>query len=410
MKNQRSSLWVLYFAMMTVGMGQTVIFAVLPMLGRELALDQITLQLGSWLWQSKELAITSLSALTALTFSLVSPFWGRLSDRIGRKPVIVLGLFGYTLGVSLFNGVAYLGLQGALLGFSLYALLLLTRIIHASVMSAAFPAASAYVVDVSDQQQRTQGLSRLSAAMQLGVMCGPSLAYLVTVSYLTPFMVQALLTALAGCAVLYFLPTPTTKPVQSIKASTKKLQLWDSRYRFYIVVALATYSCLGMVQQTLGFYFQDILQIPAIEAAKQYSFAMIFSSAAMMFAQLVLVQRLPYSPHQFIFMGLPFLVLGFLCLSIAQHANYLYLGMALFGLAMGFCGPSFAAAASYSVEAHEQGALAGLIGSVAGMGFVIGPIVGGVLYALHSSYPYLAATSIASILLMSLLWHNKSAA
>ena len=97
--------------MLSVGMGQSIIFAVLPMLGRELKLHELQLQLPflHLSIEPKELAITSLSALTALTFSLISPFWGRMSDRYGCKPVIVVGLLGYTLGMALFSGVAYAG-------------------------------------------------------------------------------------------------------------------------------------------------------------------------------------------------------------------------------------------------------------------------------------------------------------
>src|SRR5690625_7331933 len=70
---------VLYLSMVAVGMGQTVVFAILPMLGRELGLQELVLPLpGGGGWQPRELAITAMSALTALTFSLVAPFWGQI--------------------------------------------------------------------------------------------------------------------------------------------------------------------------------------------------------------------------------------------------------------------------------------------------------------------------------------------
>ena len=397
--------WVLYLAMLSVGMGQTVIFAVMPMLGRELGLDQIIFHLPFGIeYQAKELAITALSALTALTFSLISPLWGRLSDRFGRKPIIIIGLLGYTFGVSIFNAAAYAGLTAILNGGLLYLLLLITRIIHASVMSAAFPAASAYIVDVTPAEKRTQGLSKLSAAMQMGVMLGPILAYLVVYSYLMPFVVQSLFTLIAAVLVLLFLPKKQQEKNNAVYVPTKKLRFLDPRYRFFLIQALSIYIGMGMVQQTLGFYFQDVLHISGLEAAKLYSLAMIISSAAMLFAQLILVQRLKLAPQQFILLGLPFFVIGYLLLALANSAMPLYAGMALFGFAMGCCGPSLSAAASLTVNNTEQGALAGLIGSIAGMGFVIGPLLGGFLYALNSSLPYLAATAIAVTLLIFVLF------
>lgn len=416
--HQHNSPWILYLAMLTVGMGQTVIFAVMPMLGRELALDKLLFSLpGGFTLQPKELTITALSALTALTFSLISPFWGRLSDRVGRKPVIIIGLLGYTLGVTLFNAAAYAGLIAIITGSTLYAWLLITRIIHASVMSAAFPAASAYVVDNTPIAKRTQGLSKLSAAMQLGVMIGPALAYLVSYSYLMPFFVQSLFTLCAAALVFAFLPkspatdTSTTHTdTFSAKLPAKlptKLHFWDPRYRLYLIQALAVYICMGMVQQTLGFYFQDVLHIDGPQAARQYSMAMVMSSAAMLFTQLILVQTLNFSPQRYIKMGVPFFIAGFALITLAQSQATLIAGMGLFGIGMGFCGPSFSAAASLTVSGQEQGALAGLIGSVAGLGFVIGPLLGGFLYAINTSYPYACATLIAIGLLVLVLTTGK---
>ncbi|NRB42457.1 MAG: MFS transporter [Pseudomonadales bacterium] len=268
----------------------------------------------------------------------------------------------------------------------------------------------AYIVDITPPDQRTQGLSKLSAAMQMGVMLGPVLAYLVTFSYLMPFLVQSLITLFAAIMVFIFLPrspvTPAAKMAQTQDAKAQapaKLRFLDGRYSFFLIQALAVYICMGMVQQTLGFYFQDTLHIDGAEAAKLYSFSMIASAAAMLFAQLVLVQRLKLSPQQFILLGLPLFVIGFMVLALAQNGWMLYAGMAFFGFGMGCCGPSFSAAASLTVEPHEQGALAGLIGSLVGMGFVIGPILGGFLYAIDSSFPYLAATALtATVLLWSI--------
>ena len=116
--------YVLYLAMLSVGMGQTVIYAVMPALGRELGLDTIQLWLPFFeqSWQPGKLAITSLSAMTALVFALVAPYWGRRSDSLGRKSVILIGLRGYTFGTLLFNVVAYAGFQGLITGGMLWLL------------------------------------------------------------------------------------------------------------------------------------------------------------------------------------------------------------------------------------------------------------------------------------------------
>ncbi len=397
---QLSAPALLCLAMISVGMGQSVIFAVLPMLGRELGLDQLMLSIPftNISYQPKELAITALSALTALTFSLVSPFWGRLSDRVGRKPIIVLGLLGYTAGMLLFSAAAWLGLQGVVTGLWLYALLLITRLMHSSVMSASFPASSAFMVDVSPVAQRAKALGRMAAFMQIGVMCGPVLAYLILYGYLVPFVAQALIAGLAGVMILLLFPynKPEASPVKRAK-----LRYLGGEYRTYLALALLFYIAMGMVQQTLGFYFQDVLQLDRLDAAKAFAFAMMFSSASMLLAQFGVVQRFTMSAQNLIRLGFPFACAGFFILALASNQLSLIIGMALFGFAMGLVGPSITAAASVTVDAKDQGALAGLVGAVAGFGFVIGPLLGGFLYSLSLHLPYYLA---ALMLLLAGAW------
>lgn len=198
---------ILYVAMVAVGMGQSVVFAVLPMLGRELGLQELTFSIpGLGSWQPRELAITALSALTALTFSLVAPFWGRRADVWGRRTVMMIGMLGYSVGTLLFNGMAYVGLLGLLGGSVLYGLLVLTRVAHASVMSATHPAASAYMVDITSIDQRTRGMGKMAAANQIGVMVGPALAWFAFISLLAPLYLQAIITLLTAAAIWFLLP------------------------------------------------------------------------------------------------------------------------------------------------------------------------------------------------------------
>ncbi len=109
----RQQLAVLILALMATGMGQSLVFAILAPLGREVHL--------------RELQITSIIAVSALIFGLAAPRWGRTSDRIGRKPVIITGLVGYAVGTVCFASVFYAGLAGLLGGAALYGVLMVTR-------------------------------------------------------------------------------------------------------------------------------------------------------------------------------------------------------------------------------------------------------------------------------------------
>ena len=107
----------LFASVAAVGFAQTVLFAILAPLGREVGL--VEMQIG---------AIISASSLTVF---LASPMWGRTSDRWGRKKVILVGLFGYSVGSTLFAGVFQIALWGLLVPMAAFIGLTLARISNA---------------------------------------------------------------------------------------------------------------------------------------------------------------------------------------------------------------------------------------------------------------------------------------
>ena len=121
-------------SLMATSIGQSLVFAILPPLGREVNLS--------------ELQITSIIAVSALIFSIASPRWGRLSDKVGRKPIIITGLIGYTIGSVIFTTVFYAGLTGVLSGLTLYVVLLVARCSQSVIMAATSPSAAAYAADL----------------------------------------------------------------------------------------------------------------------------------------------------------------------------------------------------------------------------------------------------------------------
>ena len=149
MPNQlsRQHFTVLIACLMATSIGQSLVFAILPPLGREVNLG--------------ELQITSIIAVSALVFSVASPRWGRLSDRVGRKPIIITGLLGYTVGTVLFSSVFLAGLKGILGGVTLYFVLLLARCCQSVIMAATSPSAAAYTADHTTPAQRTGAMAKL---------------------------------------------------------------------------------------------------------------------------------------------------------------------------------------------------------------------------------------------------------
>ena len=242
---------ILLISLVVVGMGFTVLFPILAPVGREMGLT--------------EFQITAIIGASSITVFLASPRWGRLSDRLGRKAVILIGLFGFAFGTFLFNGVIYLGLSAAITGTTLFAALVASRMVHAAVMSATMPAANAFMADITSAANRTKGMGAAGAANNLGSMLGPAVAALAVFSLLMPLWVMAALAFLNGLFLWRFLPEPPRHNAPRLGA---KMRYRDPRIFPFIIVGVTMFSGMALVQQTMGFRFQDALNLSATETAQ----------------------------------------------------------------------------------------------------------------------------------------------
>ena len=267
---------ILLTTLVVVGMGFTVLFPILAPVGREMGLT--------------EFQITAIIGASSITVFLASPRWGRLSDRLGRKAVILIGLFGFAFGTFLFNGVIYLGLSAAITGTTLFAALVASRMVHAAVMSAAMPAANAFMADITSPENRTRGMGAAGAA-----------------------------TASAPCWGLRWRPWRSSPPHASVGNGGPGLLEWPfplavssraaapqcprlgakMRYRDrafpFIIVGVTMFSGMALVQQTMGFRFQDALNLSATDTAQAVGLGMMLAAASLL-AQGVVVQRLSLAP------------------------------------------------------------------------------------------------------------------
>jgi MFS family permease len=382
----------LLVSLVSVGMGFTVLFPVLAPLGREIGLSEVQ--------------ITSIIAASSLTVFLISPIWGRMSDVWGRKRVMLIGLFGFSAGTALFNSVLYAGLSGVLIGWTLFACLVVTRMMHAAVMSASMPAANAYMADITDSATRAKGMGAAGAASNLGSIMGPAVSALAVFSLLLPLWTMAVVALLNGLFVWRFLPEPPrhNKPVKM-----PRMKYTDRRILPFMVVGVLMFSGMGMVQQTMGFRFQDVLELNAGDTAKVFGIAMMLSAVSSLIAQGVIVQRLNIAPFNLLKLAMPLLIVAFTIMAIADSQLWLSIAMMFQGFGMGLAGPGFMAGASLAVSPREQGAVAGVAGASGPLGFTIGPLVGGLLYQLEPALPYACAAGVYTLLLLSMPWLGRRA-
>jgi MFS family permease len=381
---------ILLISLVVVGMGFTVLFPILAPVGREMGLT--------------EFQITAIIGASSITVFLASPRWGRLSDRLGRKPVILIGLFGFAFGTFLFNGVIYLGLSAALTGTVLFAALVASRMVHAAVMSATMPAANAFMADITSAANRTKGMGAAGAANNLGSMLGPAVAALAVFSLLMPLWVMAALAFLNGLFIWRFLPEP---PRHNAPRLGQKMRYRDPRIFPFIIVGVTMFSGMALVQQTMGFRFQDALNLSATETAQAVGLGMMLSAGASLLAQGVVVQRLSLPPFTLLRVAMPLLFIAFATMALTESQWVLTAAMMVQGFGMGLAGPGFMAGASLAVSAEEQGAVAGVAGSCGPLGFAIGPMLGGALYQLQPTLPYAVAAGVYVVLFLSMGWLGR---
>src|SRR5262245_46711321 len=269
----------LLISLVSQGMGFTVLFPVLAPLGRQIGLSEIQ--------------ITTIIACSSVTMFFAAPIWGRSSDRWGRKRVLLIGLFGFTLGTVLFNSVLYAGLAGLLTGGALFGALVAARVTHAAMMSATMPSSNAYMADITDAANRTKGMGAAGAANNIGSILGPAVAGLAVYSMMLPLWVMAAVALLNGLFVWRVLPEP---PRHVAPSRTPRMKYTDRRILPFVIVGVLMFSGNALVQQTMGFRIQDTLHLSGGETARTFGITMMFSAAASLIAQALIVQRLTVAP------------------------------------------------------------------------------------------------------------------
>lgn len=362
----------LLLASAAMGFAQTVLFAILAPLGREVGLVEV--QIG---------AIISSSSLTLF---LVSPFWGRASDSWGRRKVLLIGLFGYSFGTVMFASVFQAALVGFLIPVTALILLIITRVANATVMAAVAPSANAYMADITSIADRIKGMGAIGAAGNIGAILGPAIGgLLASISLLTPLYFSVFLTLAAAVLTLYALPE---LPKPDAIRKPQKLKYTDPRIFPLVIAGVFLFMGFAIVQQTIAFRFQDILGLDGTQTAKIVGISLMFSAAAALFVQLLVIPRLHVRPFVLLRISMPMMMIAFAIMALSQTQTMYIVSMCILGMGMGLAGPGFMAGASVAVSSEEQGAVAGVAGSCGPLGFTVGPLLGTYLYSIDGALPY----------------------
>lgn len=380
---------VLFCCLISIGLGQAVVFATLPPVARELGLSPFLVSL--------------IFASSASMWVLMSPIWGRRSDTVGRRRVILIGLLGFAVSMVLLPASIEVGMRGWLSVSLVYPLMIAARCIFGIFGSGTMPASQAYVADRTTRDERARGIALIASAFGIGQSLGPAIAGVLSlVGVLAPFYFTAGAALLSAVSIWFLLPE-TELPQSASDGSAKRMRFYDARIRPFLIVAAAMQAVRSTTAMTLAFFLQDSLALSAEQTVRYASLGFVALAVAGLVAQLLLVQRIPMTPSQMMRRGLAFGVTGFSCFILGQTMVVFAGGLMLLGIGLGLARPGNSAAASLAVGHDEQGAAAGVLNSIGVVGNVVGPVVGTAIYAIRPVAPYAmnAAIMVAALVFVA---------
>ena len=345
-----------------------------------------------------------LFAMFSLSAFISTPFWGRLSDKIGRKPVLMISLAG--------TMIAYFWLAFANSVPELFG----ARIL-AGLTAGWMVAAHSTIADITSQNQRAKGMGMLGAAFGIGFTLGPGTGGLMmdkspVIPLPEDFRLPALLSlVLAGAAffiLLIFLKEPRLKSDSDSDTDNKRqnfLHLW---------IPLEVFRFQG-VTPLLRLYFLVFLVFTAVEgvfaiwaAARlslgpgQVGYILAYGGMITILVQGGLIGRLASQCGEkwLVIAALAFLSSALFLLAIADNTPILIVAMTLLALAMSLHNPSMQSLLSQQAPEEKRGLVMGAAQSTMSLARVIGPVWGAQAFALFSpTAPYWIGATVALLLI-----------
>ncbi len=320
-----------------------------------------------------------LSVYSAMQF-LFSPVWGRLSDRYGRRPILLVCLIGEIFAYLFFalaRNLEMIFIARALSGF----------------FGASISTASAYISDITPANQRSKGMALIGAAFGLGFLFGPAIGGGLTwwaqklsddpffhtsfSSYWVSFL------CLVTFVFAFFNLKETLNKDLLNKNSLGRIKAITKYFSAPVIgplifVFFLSSFAMSTMEVTLVLYMKDKFGWGLLEVS--YGFAYV--GLMIVLTQGFLVRRLipKFGERNVLRLGLIFMAMGFCGIAAAQSLFALALTQTFLALGVGFVNPSILGSISLLADPNEQGAVLGTTQSMASFGRIVGPALGGALY------------------------------
>jgi DHA1 family tetracycline resistance protein-like MFS transporter len=315
---------------------------------------------------------------------LFSPAWGRLSDRIGRRPVMLVTIAGTALSL------LFLGLADSL------AQVFLARLLS-GIFGSNISVATAYLTDVTDEADRTRWMGMIGASFAVGFTLGPPIGGLLArVGHGTPMLVAAGMAAVNFAWAAIALREPARRAERPLASMTGRLDVIRNPVLGRLCFVYFLFSmAVTQLETTFAFlmahrFGYDELGVGLVLLAMAVLIGAIQGGA---------MKRLAARFHErrLILVGLSLMALAFFTVPLPRTVAFLMLPLAIAAVGRGISQPPMMSLVSQSPDEASRGVVMGVFQSSASAARVVGPLIAGALYDQGQAFPYWFAGILAAI-------------
>lgn len=376
MKDKR--IWIIFLIIFVNLLGFGIILPLLPYYVESLGAGAMTVGL-----------ITAAFSL----FQIISaPILGELSDKFGRRPILVISILGTAISFGL------LGIANSI------PLLFLSRIIDGAT-GGNISTAQAYIADITTKENRTQGMGIMMAAFSLGFILGPALGGLLSVyGYAVPAFVAGAIALVATIITFFFLP-------ESLKRGTVVKSVEKSRKRYFmnikdfydalshpevgtmLSISFLTMFAFSLMQGTFALFTEHTLNLTAQTNGLIFAYLGFIGIVVQIF---LLKRILKFFPeHRIVNLSIIFLAISLALIAVSSNLSMLIIAITILSVANAVSGPVIAGHISKLTSEDEQGNIAGMSQSIGSVARLFGPLLGTFFYSqIGTKSPYIIAAGI----------------
>ncbi|OLQ41298.1 MFS transporter [Oenococcus oeni] len=354
----------------------------------------------------------SLGAIAMLVFA---PVWGKLSDKLGRKTVIVAGLMGMGVMFILYTALFRLSISQSKTITILVILLMAVRFLLGIFMTTAPTAANAYMADISYPENRAKDMSSLGLATGLAMVLGPIIGGILSsigTLYL-PFYISIIMLILFGFIFITILPKKdqeknNSKEIDNIKAALEdKKSFFTFKLFGWLIAGCSIMFAVVGLQILTSLYLHNDLAQTVTQSAKTASLLFVILGISLMISQFLQIKLLKWTAQKMMLFAIPLIIIGLLLIAAADNLVLIILSYIIIGAGSGLGMSSLLAGASLSVSQQNQGAAAGAVAMTQGIAGIVSPLFGSFIYEINIKFPFIFFSIFAVLAYILFVFSNK---